>query len=154
MRAFLSYSLNDAEQYVLSILANKLNEQGFIVSSNYNGRNFIDFEQFNTINNANLFIGVITATSQEGNRVFKEWHLALQYKVPALLLLEENVQLPPEYFSHPNIIRFNRYNPNPSIDAVKAKITPTTSAPADNVAAWVLGGFAILALISLLSDKK
>jgi len=154
MRAFLSYSLNDAEQYVLSILANKLNEQGFIVSSNYNGRNFIDFERFNAINNANLFIGVITSTGQEGNRVFKEWHAALQCKVPALLLLEDNVQLPPEYFNHPNIIGFNRYNPGPSIDAVKSKISPNTLAPADNVAAWVLGGFAILALISLLSDRK
>jgi hypothetical protein len=154
MRAFLSYSLNDAEQYVLSILANKLNEHGFIVSSNYNGRSFIDFEKFNSINNANLFIGVITATSYESDRVFREWQTAIQRKVPALLLLEDTVVLHQDYTNHPNIIRFNRYNPQPSIDAVRSKITPGAPAPADNVAAWVLGGFAILALISLLSDKN
>jgi hypothetical protein len=154
MRAFLSYSLNDAEQYVLSILANKLNEQGFIVSSNYNGRSFIDFERFNAINNANLFIGVITATSHETERVFQEWDTAIQRKVPALLLLEDTVLLRQDLVNHPNIIRFNRYKPQRSIDAVKSKITPNTSAPADNIAAWALGGLAILALISLLSDRK
>ena len=153
MRAFLSYSLNDSEQYVLSILVNKLNEKGFTVSSSYSNYNFIDFERFNQINSSNLFIGVITATGTEYERVYKEWETASAIKVPALLLVENTVQIHPNLLKNTNVILFDRHNPSPSIDLVKSKISQNTTS-SDNFAAWALGGLAVLALIGLLSDSK
>lgn len=154
MKAFLSYSLNDSEQYVLSILVKKLNEQGFIVSSSYENYNFIGFEQFSQINSSNLFIGVITVTSQEYLRVVNEWEAAVKRKVPALLLVDNAVTVNPPYSTNPNIIRFDKYNPTPSIETVKAKIEQSKETNQDNAAAWALGGLAVLALIALLSNPK
>ncbi len=154
MKAFLSYSLNDSEQYVLSILVKKLNEQGFIVSSSYDNYSFIGFEQFNQINSSNLFIGVITATSREYERVINEWEAAVKRKVPALLLVDNAVTVHAPYSTNPNIIRFDKYNPDPSIETVKKKIAQSRETSQDNSTAWALGGLAVLALIALLSNPK
>lgn len=155
MKAFLSYSLNDSEQYVLSILVRKLNEQGFVVSSSYDHNySLVRFEQFNQINSSNLFIGVMTETTREHERVFEEWNTAVKLKVPALLLVEKRVPVHRPYDTNPNIIRFDKNNPSPSIELVKKQFDEAQQEKATvTTAAWALGGLAVLALIALLSDS-
>jgi hypothetical protein len=163
MRAYISYSLNDSEQYVLSILANILSEEGFLVSSGYNtvrqGGQF-DLIDFNQINQSNLFIGIITDTGTENQWVLKEWGLASRIKIPAILLIEENVRIQGVLLNILNIVRFNRSRPEAAIKTVKQKIDQSKLLYANpqknnnNAVAWVLGGIAAIALISLLSDEK
>lgn len=159
MRAFISYSLNDSEQYVLSILARKLKEQGFIVSSSYDMLG--GTSDFNAqLSRSSLFIGIITATGNDTSRVFNEWLAALNKRIPALLLIEDNVAVKPELQTHPNIIRFNRSSPEQAMGFVKQRtissmrvIPEKTSQDNDNTVAWILGGLAILAIIALLAKE-
>lgn len=155
MRAFISYSLNDAEQYVLTVLARRLQEQGFVVSSSYNlFASALSNEVSNQINKSSLFIGLITATGNANNRVITEWQQALSKKIPSLLLVERTVPLKQSFQSNPNVVLFDRHNPEPSIALVRDRINQSrhsTQTGNDNTVAWLLGGLAVLALIGLLS---
>ena len=161
MRAFLSYSLNDAEQYVLTILARKLREQGFVVSLSYNVcSNTLDYETFNQINKSNLFIGIITKTGNANRRVFNEWKEATKRRIPSLLLIEDNVTVSPKLAEHPNVLFFNRQKPKRAIETIKTRIAKTKQSilgkkrDNDNTMAWVFGGLAALAIIGLLANDE
>jgi hypothetical protein len=51
-----------------------------------------------------------------------------------------------------NTIKFNRHNIGQAIQEVKNKIDNPQIQQSD-AAAWILGGVAVLALLTLLSDK-
>lgn len=162
MRAFISYSINDSEQYVLSILARKLKEQGFIVTSSYNlYSTLVDFQIYSQLNKSSLFIGIITGDGSDINRVYDEWKIALQKNIPAILLIEDIVEVGQELQNHPNIIRFNKAQPETSIENVRQKIDASRQPNnqvgkqnTNNTTAWLLGGLAVLALIGLLSNDE
>src|SRR5690554_6347147 len=158
MRAFISYSLNDSEQFVLTVLSSKLKEQGFIVSTSHNlFNNTLDYNTFTQLNKSNLFIGLITYTGNANNRVFNEWEQATSRQIPSLLLVENNVKINPSLLQHQNVIVFNRHNPEPSIELVKNKIITSrqnVQSRNDNTVAWILGGLAAIALIGLLSNDE
>lgn len=155
MKAFISYSLNDSEQFVLTILSQQLGEEGFIVISNY-GLNFTNETQFQ-INNSNLLIGLITRSGDTNNRVFQEWQYASNRRIPAILLVENTVHIHQSIQHNENVVRFDRNNPNRAIESVRNKISlakQTVQANNDKAVAWIIGGVAVLALIGLLSNKK
>ena len=64
MKAFVSYSLDESEQYIMTILAKRLQQQGFRVEPSmlYNHRgpgiNGIDIIAQNSINFSSIFFGV------------------------------------------------------------------------------------------------
>lgn len=154
MRAFLSYSLNDSQQYILTILARKLNESGFYVNTTHSVYS-VDYE----IKKSNLFIGILTKNSTSNNNVIHEWNFAISNRVPSILLVEDNIPIN-KGLSHPNIIYFNRINPNSAIQKVQNRIKKynppivTQKENSENALAWVLGGVAVIALIKLLSEDK
>jgi len=157
MKAFISYSLNDAEQYILTILSIQLKEQGFIASTNHNLFNELEHNRFPQLNKSNLFIGLITSTGNANNRVFEEWEQAISQKIPSLLLVENNVKISTSLLQHPNVITFDRHNPESSIELVKNKIKlsrQNTQVKNDNTFAWILGGLAAIVVIGLLSNDK
>ncbi len=159
MIAFISDSIGESEQYVLTLLAQKLREKGFSVTSNYKqSSQFLNFQTINDIKNADLFIGLI---AKSGNttataRVYNELKEAFLHNKPTILLAEESVDLAPHLSSYPNTIRFNRYYPNLAINEVNRRIQFSQTQPQqNNTLAWLIGGgIAAIALISLLSDEK
>ena len=61
MKAFVSYSVSDNNEYILTLLSSKLRQKNFIVntSQNFYG-NILDLNTMNEIHETHLFIGVIT----------------------------------------------------------------------------------------------
>lgn len=162
MKAFISYSLNDSEQYVLTILARKLNEYGYSIVSSYdNIKSTNSFETFTQIDKANLFIGILTNGGNANDRVKYEWKKANELNIPSLLLVEDNLLVQNEFLGNYNVLRFNRNNPHEAIETIRTRISvpqaAITSRPAtkkkDNSAAWILGGVAALIVIGLLANN-
>ena len=159
MKAFISYSLNDSEQFVLTILSRRLKNDGFTIWSTYQDfENILDFKTFSQINKSNLFVGIITKSGAANKRVFKEWKEAVNMHIPSILLVEENVKIKAELLKNNNVLQFNRKDPNKAINIVKSRIENSRvhqSKPKkkkDNTLAWILGGVAALIVLGLLSN--
>lgn len=151
MKAFLSYSLNDSQQYILTILARKLNEGGFYVNTPSTV-----YAIDNEIIRSNLFIGILSSTGDSNENVINEWNFSIENKIPSILLVEDNIPMN-HRLSHPNIIYFNRFASNNAVKIVQDRIKQFNSTVAqnnENALAWVLGGVAVIALIKLLSEDK
>ena len=157
MNAFISYSISDDEQYILSLLSQKVAEAGLTLVTSYNQSDWPDPQTANDIKNSALFIGLMTASGSVGrrSRVYSEFKQAQLFSRPAILLIEDTVPVSIWENSYHNTIRFSRYSINEAIEEVKRRIGASQTQPSPNAAAWILGGLAVIALLSLLStDKK
>ena len=152
MKVFLSYSVNDRDQYILTLLSGELNKQGFTMtqSSDFN----VDMSELTKFNvrKSQLFIGLMTGTGREKKRVYKEWQLAHNAKKPTILLIENTVRLNPS-FKFP-YISFDRNDPRVAVQQLKREIEKVKNQQnqGSNTLAWILGGAALLAILNLLSD--
>lgn len=154
MKTFISYSINDSDQYLLTLLSSELYKKGVsITQSNDFHLTMSSLTKIN-IQKSNLFIGIITGFGQERDRVFKEWQLANVSHIPSILMIENTVQVDPN-FGSPYII-FDRNYPQEAINQLKSKINRLKQEIDNNPNAlpWILGGAAILAIIGLLSSDE
>lgn len=153
-RAFISYSLADKDRFVVSRLISVLQEKGMSVSSSQNFySDHIDFTTQKNIDIADLFIGVITDQSGTRSRVLNEWRYATDKSIPNLIVLEDTLQI--ENANRENVIRFNRYNLASAISKVNQKIESSRRTTSDDEwIKWVLGGAAVIALLSLLDNNR
>jgi hypothetical protein len=151
MNAFISYSLIDKEQFIITLLSNKLREQGFSLRAS---KNYLDFTTKFQISSSQLFIGLISYYGAQRQEVLQEWQHAIANKVPAVLLIENNVPVDSNFNGY--YVRFDRNNPQPAIDEIHKKmLQPKPSTQVNNEAlGWFLGGAAIIAIIALLGSKK
>lgn len=157
MNAFISYSIADNQQYILNLLAQRLAEKGLTLVTSTNQSDYADFQVSNEIRNCALFIGLITKAGRPSktSRVYSEFQTAHRYSKPAIYLIEDNVDVAPWINNYQNTLRFNRFSINQTIQQVKDRIyNPQTSESNSNAAAWVLGGVAVIGLLSWLSDKE
>jgi hypothetical protein len=150
MKAFISYSVNDNDQYLLTLLSSKLREKNFVVvtSQNFYSK-VLDFNTQNEINDSHLFIGIITGQGVESPRVLQEWRYSQLRNIPTLLLIEDSVSINQNF--NGNYIRFNRFNPELAINEINKRMSLQ---PTNDAVAWILGGAALLAILALLSDDK
>jgi hypothetical protein len=173
MKVFISYSFNNTERYLVSLLSNELRKKGFSVTSSspptiFNPSTY-ELNISNQINSADLFIGLMTKDGTNNKNAFNEWKYALNIRVTSILLIEKGVRLiPKELNLHPNIIRFDRENPNDAIQRIIAlgnnnsnalqRVTPfsgtTTNANAKNGLIIGLAALGIAALIGLLAEDQ
>jgi hypothetical protein len=157
MNAFISYSINEDEQYILTLLSQKVAEAGLTLVTSYNQSDWPDPQTANEIKNSVLFIGLMTGSGSlsKRSRVYSEFKQANLFSRPAILLIEETVEVGLWEDSYHNTIRFNRFSINQAVEEVKRRIsTSQTDQPNQNAAGWILGGIAVLALLSLLSSDK
>lgn len=156
MKAFVSYSVSDNNEYTLSLLSLKLREKGFVVSTSQNFySNVLDWSTMSEINDAHLFIGLITYGGNERSRVLHEWEHAVSKNIPNILLIEDNVQVHQNFTG--NYIRFNRRNPQQAIQEINRRMSQSQAAnnpKTNDVVPWILGGAALLAILSLFSKDK
>lgn len=157
MNAFISYSMGENEQYILNLLAQKLEQTGLTLVTNYNQSNYDDFQIANYIRNSALFIGLITSggPTTKTRRVYQEFKQSTLNRKPAIFLIEDTVSVEPWIEGYQNTVRFNRYYPDQAMEEVRNRIRSSQTTPAgNNAAAWVLGGLGVLALLSWLSEEN
>jgi hypothetical protein len=154
MNAFLSYSMNDKDQYILTILSNELNKKGFTISQSNDFSEPISSLTKINIGKADLFIGLITGKGSEQSRVIAEWRKANSDSTPTILLIEDTVVLDPKFKS--KHIIFNRRNPNDAIQTLNIKIEKINSKKNQDANAWklILGTAALLMILDLFSSSK
>lgn len=156
MKAFISYSVSDNNEYIISSLSYNLRQQNFVVNTSQNFySNLLDYGTMNEISESHLFVGVITYGGNEINRVQTEWQYAVSKKIPNLLLIEDNVQVNQNFTG--NFVRFNRNNPQPAIQEINRRMSaPQTGvqSKSNEIVPWILGGAALLAILSLFSKDK
>lgn len=152
MRVFISYSFQDEELYLLSLLIDKLQGQGHQIRTT----DFIlDNNRFH-LNSSDLFIGIVTNYSDDISNVLDDWDYAKKLNKKTILLIEEGVQVNDKSIS---FIRFNRNKPELAINqllGVKPNVPAKKSSDLED--GLIIGGIivGIAALISLLAgtDKK
>jgi hypothetical protein len=157
MNAFISYSISEDEQYILTLLSQKVAEAGLTLVTSYDQSQWPDAQTANEIKNSAVFIGLMTVSGSLGkrSRVYSEFKQANLFNRPAILLIEDTVPVGLWEDNYHNTIRFNRYYINQAIDEVKTRINTSQSLqPNQNAAAWILGGIAVIALLSLLSSDN
>lgn len=155
-RAFVSYSIEDRNLHLITLLLEHLRRNNYEVSvSTQWGDSDL------RIANADIFIGIITNNSDSIDYVIKEWKTAQRNCVPYVLVVENGVKIEdPESLS---FIRFNRSNPQEAIDKLfkinkPAANTPQKKKNNSDTVSDVLIGVAVVAgiaaLISLLSKNE
>ena len=152
MRVFISYSFQDEELYLLSILIDKLQGQGHQIRTT----DFILENNRFHLNSSDLFIGIVTNFSDDISNVLDDWDYAKKLNKKTILLIEEGVQVNDKSIS---FIRFNRNKPELAINqllGVKPNVPAKKSSDLED--GLIIGGIivGIAALISLLAgtDKK
>ena len=160
MKAYISPSVPDDEQNILSALAKRISMNGITPTSGYHkfGQNNSELA-FYEISKANLFIGVVTSNSFEIERVYNEWQFAIKSETPALLLIENTVDTTdfPLINKNPDVIRFNRSSRtalNKTIQMVRTKSDAANNrvenSPFVREAAWFIGGPVAITLLNIL----
>jgi hypothetical protein len=82
-----------------------------------------------------------------------EWQFANQKRVPSLLVVEDTLEV--KNIDHGSIIRFNRNHLDTAINELKQRIDNSSRLVAnDEWIKWVLGGAAVIAILSLLNRNK
>ncbi|MPT36789.1 MAG: hypothetical protein E2604_17315 [Flavobacterium sp.] len=155
MKVFLSYSLNNNDQFILALLAGELTSRGFLITQSSDFNTEMSQITKNNINKSNFFIGLISGKGNEKRRVEKEWRLADSANIPGVLIVEETIPITMNLKSH--CIFFNRNNPYQTIQELNKKIENMKSNINNdsNARVWILGGAALISLISLLNkDEK
>lgn len=160
MKAYISPSVTDDEQSILSSLSKNIRENGIAPVAGYHKFGQKNSElAFHEINKANLFIGLITGNSTEVERVYNEWQFALKSETPALLLVEDTVHLDhfPKILAHPDVICFSRSSQqslNKTIQIVRAKSNAANNrnnnSPFVRQAAWFIGGPIVITFLTIL----
>jgi len=154
--AFISYSMNDSDLYVLSLISEYLAENDYYIYTNYNnsvsiGQN-IEYTIQNQIAKSDLFIGIASNSGINSQWVHKEWEIAQRNKKTAVFLIEDNVPINPEFAQGNFIIRFNRQYPEESLRHLRNMIDEQKKETSNKALNWIVGGVLGIALIKLLSD--
>ncbi len=159
MKVHISDSLPRSEDSTISALAFRFQEQNFRTSvSLFKYEDEPNFSTRSDIKSSHLFVGIATQDGDKFDFVHKEWLYALKVHIPAILLVEDELlTLNPQLKDHPNILVFNRLNPDTTIAQINQNIKEAAlkqeGKPNDSLA-WMIGGFAIPKLVDLLSIQK
>ena len=154
MRAFVSYSINDSDQYILTLLSSELGRKGVVLSQSNDFYTKLSPVTEASIKKSQLFLGLITETGNEKDRVLQEYRVAQINKVPSLLMVEDKVKL--NKTSGHDLIRFNRSRPDGAVEAIKNRINQQKrkNDQDSESLAWLIGGAAVIALIALIAGNK
>lgn len=164
MNAFFAYSVDRNKQHIVISFSNILRKQNFSVLTNASLKlqNILDFVTVDLINRCHIFFGLVTNEGPNNNQVFLAWDYAKKRRMPNLLLVDSHLNIShlniPDHAQ--NVIKFDPVHPHSAYDYVETRIArykhyndPNVSENS-NAIAWIIGGTAVLMLLSALADDK
>lgn len=152
-RAYISYSMNDKDLFILTSMTQILRNYDFVVNTAHSigfGQSIEDTTRF-SINNCSLFLGFVTQHGISSQWTIKEWRQSINLGKPSIFLVEEGIDINSDFFGNSTLIYFNRHNPSSAIQTANEFIRKAKSN--QNAKNLVVGGLAILAAIKLLSNE-
>ncbi|MEM6725933.1 MAG: hypothetical protein AAF598_17960 [Bacteroidota bacterium] len=154
MKAFVSYAIDDQDEFVPTYIAEQLRTENFAVTSSYyEYRGKLKTETKQGIRAAHLYIGLITANGMEKNRVLHEYNFATKENIPALLLSEDTIKIDPAIAKQGNVVFFNRHQPERAESIIQRKLTDhgkDQKASKQDTYAWMLGGRVMRSVLNFL----
>lgn len=159
MKVYIADSLPRSEDSTISAFAFKFQNQNFRTNLSlfkYEGEP--GFSTRSDIKSSHLFVGIIAQGGDKSDFVYKEWLYALKVHIPGVLLIEDELfTLNSKMKNHPNILVFNRSNPDPTIAQINQNIKDAAlqqEGQLNDALAWMIGGKAVISLVNLLSKQK
>lgn len=154
-KAFISYSIDEREMYVISAISKYLSEKGYQVYSGYDvplaGSQFSQFLSYE-LSQCDLFIGIASHMGIQSRWVLKEWEQAQNLGKNSIFLVEDTVELNPEFIRHNKVIQFNRAQPQESLRRLESMVEQAKADRSSNALNWIVGGLIGIAVIKLLTD--
>ncbi|MBN1617892.1 ATP-binding protein [Candidatus Dojkabacteria bacterium] len=150
MRVFVSYSVPNSDEYILTLLSKILREKSYSVNTSQSFYNkILDVNTMKEITESNLFVGIILESGNEKDRVIEEWNYSASMNIPNLLLIENSSSA--DDFISGNYIRFNRLNTQSAINEISRKMIPKQAGTdnSDDLIPWALGGEVLISILTL-----
>lgn len=152
MNVFVSYSFDDGDLYLLSLLLKKLRQEGHHVATS---DMYVENSEYD-ISHSDVFLGIITNNSDSIDDVFIEFEIAQDHGLDSILVIEREVSVKDPDFK---FIRFDRHNVQPAIDQLfgttgKKSVKQKSDAGAALVGAGIIVGVAALIALLAGSSKK
>lgn len=152
MIAFISFSTLFEELYLVTRLSTILREEGFGVD--YEPvRKYLGKSVLGRVGSSHVFVGFISKKGQGNGFALSDWHYAKQRNIPAILIVEQGVELADYIQQDSNTIIFDPQKPEKAFNLIQKRIkqAPEIVMEKDkksNAIAWILGGGAVGNLIN------
>lgn len=92
MKAFISYSLQGNDEFILTLLSFMLKEDNIDSTLSQNSaKDTLDVTTKNLIEESSIFIGIALNQGQEESKLIAELDYAIGVKIPCLLIVEDNI---------------------------------------------------------------
>jgi TIR domain len=154
--AFISYSMDDSELYILSLISEYLVNNDFYINTSFStasvGQNF-EYQINNQIKNSDLFIGISSENGINSKWVHKEWEIAQNQGMNAIYIIENTITINNRFEQNNMVIRFDRQSPENSLVKLREMIEKQKNKKSNKALNWVVGGLLGIAIIKLLSDE-
>jgi len=153
--AFISYSMEDREMFILSSIAKYLKESNYYVYTGLDIQVGSNWESAiaHEIKRCDLFIGIASHNGIKSKWVLKEWELAQIHNRTSIFLIEQGVNINSDFLLNNLVILFDRNNPNTSLLQLQQIVTQARENQKKNSQNLIIGGLIGMAIVKLLTDE-
>lgn len=151
-KAYISYSMDDREMYILSSISKFLSEKDYYIYSSYDNYQS-GFQTKQQIAQCDLFIGIASHAGIKSDSVLEEWKIAQELKKTAIFIVDDSVNLSSDFIKQNSVIKFNRHDPQQSLAQLQKIVDGAKTEKSNNAMNWIIGGLIGIAIIKLLSDE-
>lgn len=149
MKAFISYSLQGNDEFILTLLSFMLKEDNIdsTISQNF-AKDTLDITTKNLIEESSIFIGIALNGGQEEVKLLKEIDYAIGVKIPCLLIVEDTISNQ-SLLKHTPLL-LSRSKSQKAIYEIERLMNAAKDAgnKSQDSIAWVISGKSIIAMIN------
>ena len=148
MKVFLSYSFNDNELYLITLLVDLFQKEGHSIETSdmFLGEPLRNYSY--KVEHSDLFLGIISDSGNSKELVLKEYRYAKKCSISSVLLVEDSLEVSPTI---KNYISFNRNNPEKAINELLGKTTSAKNKRTDDLESTVMAAGIIVGIAALIS---
>lgn len=149
MKAFISYSLQGNDQFILTLLSFLLKEDNIdSILSQSSAKDNLDVTTKNLIEESSIFIGIALKEGQEEGKLLTELDYAIGVKIPCLLIVEDKISNH-HLLKHNPLLLSRSYSQKTiyEIERLMNAAKDSENKSLDSVA-WLISGKSIIAMIN------